>query len=177
MSHARASLWVLASVISVLAASVTPAYGWHGNGNVTSVAVDPLTPATVYAGTADRGVFKSTNGGANWSPTGLTNTPVYALAGLLFAVVAVMSALDGANPKRWMNAGFWGLFAASFLFGDRLGDFGNGLLVIAMVAIAGTVGLGVGRPATTTAEQRKLLARKFGNCIFVPALAIPIVTV
>ena len=103
--------------------------------------------------------------------------PVYVLAGLLFAVVAVMSALDGGNPKRWMNAGFWGLFAASFLFGDRLGDFGNGLLVIAMVAIAGTVGLGVGRPATTTPDQRKRLAHKFGNRIFVPALAIPIVTV
>lgn len=103
--------------------------------------------------------------------------PVYVLAGLLFAVVAVMSALDRGNPKRWMNAGFWALFAASFLFGDELSDFGNGLLVIAMVAVAGTFGLGVGRPATTTPQERKLLAHRFGNRIFIPALAIPLVTV
>jgi uncharacterized membrane protein len=103
--------------------------------------------------------------------------PVYALAGLLFAAVAVLSATDRSNRKRWMNAAFWGLFALSFLAGDWFSDFGNGLLVLAMVAIAGTVGLGVGQPATTTAEQRKALARKFGNLVFAPALAIPVVTV
>jgi len=103
--------------------------------------------------------------------------PVYALSGLLFAAVAVLSATDRSNRKRWMNAAFWGLFALSFLAGDRFSDFGNGLLVLAMVAIAGTVGLGVGQPATTTAEQRKALARKFGNLVFAPALVIPVVTV
>ena len=103
--------------------------------------------------------------------------PVYVLAGLLFAAVAVLSATDRGNPKRWMNAAFWGLFALSFLAGDRLSDFGNGLLVLAMVAVAGTVGLGIGQPDTTTAEQRKSLARKFGNLIFAPALSIPVVTV
>jgi uncharacterized membrane protein len=103
--------------------------------------------------------------------------PVYALAGLLFAVLAVMSAFDRRNAKRWTNSAFWALFAASFLFGDRLSDFGNGMLVIAMVAIAGTFGLGVGQPMTTSPDERSLLARKFGNRIFVPALAIPIMTV
>lgn len=103
--------------------------------------------------------------------------PVYTLAGLLFAVLAVMSAFDRRNAKRWTNSAFWALFAASFLFGDRLSDFGNGMLVIAMVAIAGTFGLGVGQPMTTSPDERSLLARKFGNRIFVPALAIPIMTV
>ena len=32
----------------------------------TPLAIDPVTPATLYAGT-EGGVFKSTNGGANWS--------------------------------------------------------------------------------------------------------------
>jgi uncharacterized membrane protein len=102
---------------------------------------------------------------------------VYGLTGVVFAIIAAMSAADRGNAKRWTNAGFWGLFAASFLFGDHLGDFGNGLLVLAMVAIAGTIGLGLGRPATTAPEERRVLARKFGNAIFVPALAIPAVTV
>ena len=102
---------------------------------------------------------------------------VYVLAGLVFAAVALLSARDRGNPKRWSNAGFWGLFAVSFLFGDYLGDLGNGILVLAMVLLAGTIGLGIGRPATTGPEERRVLAQRFGNRIFIPALIIPVVTV
>jgi uncharacterized membrane protein len=101
---------------------------------------------------------------------------VYVLAGLVFAAVAFLSARDSTHPKRWANAAFWGLFALSFLAGDFLGDFGNGLLVLAMVLIAGTVGLGLGRGATTSPQERRALSRKFGNRLFVPALVIPAVT-
>ena len=50
--------------------------------NVLALAVDPATPATLYAGTDGGGVFKSTNGGGNWRAfnTGLTDTSVNALA-------------------------------------------------------------------------------------------------
>jgi len=34
----------------------------------------------LYAGTSDRGVFKSTDGGASWSATGLSNIFVATLA-------------------------------------------------------------------------------------------------
>ena len=46
-----------------------------------ALAIDPATPATLYAGTYG-GVFKSTDGGGNWHAvnTGLTDTPVRALA-------------------------------------------------------------------------------------------------
>ena len=71
--------------------------------------------------------------------------PVYLLAGAVFGAISVFSALDRANPKRWANTAFWGLFSASFLIGDHLGDLGNGVLVIAMVVLAGIVGLGHGR--------------------------------
>jgi uncharacterized membrane protein len=101
---------------------------------------------------------------------------VYLFAGLVFGAIAILSALDRANPKRWANAAFWGLFATSFLFGDYLGDFGNGALVLAMVAIAGVVGLGIGRPATTSQDERRILARRHGNKLFAAALSIPAVT-
>ena len=60
----------------------------------------------------------------------------YAIAGLVFAVVAVLSALDRNNPKRFGNAGFWGLVAISFLVGDHLGDVGNGIVALGLAAIA-----------------------------------------
>jgi uncharacterized repeat protein (TIGR02543 family) len=41
------------------------------NGTVLSLAINPLTPATLYAGTDD-GIFRSTDGGDHWSATGLT---------------------------------------------------------------------------------------------------------
>jgi hypothetical protein len=48
---------------------------------VFALAIDPVTPTTVYAGTSGGGVFKSSDGGAHWSPfnNGLT-TPVTSLA-------------------------------------------------------------------------------------------------
>jgi len=101
--------------------------------------------------------------------------PVYGLAGLMFAAFAVLSARDRRNRKRWGNALFWGLLAVSFLAGDRLGDAGNGLLVVALAMIAGLGGLGRGEPATTSPEARRGLAARFGHRLFAPALVMPAV--
>jgi len=97
-----------------------------------------------------------------------------ALAGVVFAAIAVFSAFDRGNAKRWNNTAFWGLFAVSFLAGDALGDLGNGVLVIAMVAIGAVGGLGVTRPATTTAPQRLASAAHWGNRLFLPILIVPL---
>ena len=101
---------------------------------------------------------------------------VYVLAGLVFGAIAISSALDRANPKRCANAAFWGLFAASFLFGDLLGDLGNGVLVVTMVVLAGIVGLGYGRARDDNTHERRALAERHGNKLFVAALAIPAMT-
>ena len=55
---------------------------YHTATAVQAIAVDPSSPATVYAATAWSGAFKSINGGASWTPasTGLPNVPVLALA-------------------------------------------------------------------------------------------------
>lgn len=51
------------------------------NKSVKSLAISPLytTDKTIFAGTG-AGIFKSTNGGENWSSTGLTAGTVRALA-------------------------------------------------------------------------------------------------
>ena len=51
-------------------------------GSILSLAIDPATPTTLYAGTEGGGVFKSTNGGGNWITvnTGLVGADVRTLA-------------------------------------------------------------------------------------------------
>ena len=102
---------------------------------------------------------------------------VYALVGLMFAAVAILSARDRENPRRWGNAAFWALVATSFLAGGRIGGFANGLLVIALALIAGFGGLGIGRPVTTSPAERWAAATRLGDRLFLPTLIVPAVSV
>src|SRR5918911_371194 len=81
---------------------------------------------------------------------------VYLLTGLMVGGVALVNLFDASNPKRFNNSLFWGIYAATFLFGSRLPNLASGVLVIAMVLQAS--------------------ARRWGNRLFVPALIIPAVT-
>jgi uncharacterized membrane protein len=103
----------------------------------------------------------------------ITLAALYILAGLMFAAFAALSLGDTRNPKRHGNAAFWGLLAASFLAGDRLGDLGNGLLVVALALVGGFNLLGKGEPPTTSDCERLALAARLGNRLFLPALVIP----
>jgi uncharacterized membrane protein len=98
---------------------------------------------------------------------------LYVLAGAMFAAFAISSATDRSNRKRWGNAVFWGLLAISFWFGDFLGDLGNGILVSALVAIAGAHLLGKSTKSSTSQEEREKSSERFGNRLFLPALIIP----
>ena len=98
---------------------------------------------------------------------------LYVFAGAVFAAFAIGSVLDRTNAKRWGNAAFWGLLTVSFWFGDLLGDIGNGMLVLALVGIAGAHLLGKGSKPSTSAEEREGFSRRYGNRLFVPALIIP----
>jgi uncharacterized membrane protein len=104
----------------------------------------------------------------------ITLNHAYIVCGLFFAALAILSLVDAANKRRLVNAAFWALLAVSFLGGSYIGDFGNGLLALGLVALA-TIGLGVGKPKTTTPEERREGAMKRGDLLFVPALLIPAV--
>jgi uncharacterized membrane protein len=104
----------------------------------------------------------------------ITLQHIYAVGGAFFIVVAILSVLDQSNPRRLVNFAFWGLLAASFIIGQYLGDLGNGVLALGLVAAA-TLGLGQGKPATTTPDERRESALKRGNLLFLPALVIPAV--
>src|ERR1700680_3906169 len=96
----------------------------------------------------------------------ITLEHVYILTGAMGAVFAVLSARDMSNPRRFANAAFWGLLSASFLFGSELGDFENGLLVIALIAAGGFGLMHRGVAATTTPAARTASAQSRGNALF-----------
>ncbi len=94
---------------------------------------------------------------------------IYMVAGIMFALYAALSLAGG----RLANAAFWGLLAVSFLFGDRLGDLANGLLVLGLVAVAAS-----GRMRRSEGAEeidRNAEAEKHGNRLFLPVLVIPVI--
>jgi len=99
---------------------------------------------------------------------------LYVLAGLLFAVFAAATLMDGTNPKRFTSALFWALFATSFLVGSYLPDVVNGGILVAMALVAGFNLMGKGEhPQPVDKPQR---AERWGNRLFIPALIPPVVT-
>ena len=98
---------------------------------------------------------------------------LHVFAGAVFASYALASFRNSGNPKRLGNAAFWSLVALSFWFGDSLGDVGNGILVLALVALAGARLLGPAMSQSTGNEEREALSERYGSKLFLPALIIP----
>jgi len=105
----------------------------------------------------------------------ITLDHVYLLAGITFVLFALLGLYDRSNRKRFGNAAFWGLLATSMILGDYLGDFGNGLLVLALAAIAGTGQIGRGPGGEVPAELQADRVAKYGNSLLLIALIIPVV--
>jgi uncharacterized membrane protein len=89
---------------------------------------------------------------------------VYVVAGSFFAACAAL----GVRDRRWANALFHGLLALSFFAGDRLGDRGNGLLVLALVATAASGRMRRGEAAGARTPRGPLL----GLALVIPASAL-----
>ncbi|KQN50370.1 hypothetical protein ASE93_23125 [Serratia sp. Leaf50] len=109
----------------------------------------------------------------------ITLNTVYIIAGLLFAAFAIFNLRDNTNPKRFINALFWGIYAITFLVGTELPHFVTGCMAILLAVIAGTGQLGKGKNDTNQPSvqlKREANAKRFGNKLFIPALLIPLVT-
>jgi uncharacterized membrane protein len=102
---------------------------------------------------------------------------LYWLAGVVLAITTLMILADRDHPKRWSSGLFWGLFAIAFLVGERLPPVAVGVGVLVMAALAGFGGVGIGRHRELTSEGRAASAHRLGSKLFVPALAIPLITV
>ncbi|KTS30064.1 DUF979 domain-containing protein [Pantoea stewartii] len=116
------------------------------------------------------------------------------LAGLILLVVAVLSWRDSANPRRFTTGLFWGLYGLIFLVGDwttalmtqlmgsaesgtRTLQISVGVAVVIMGILAGCGGVKMGRYHQRSETEKQASAQRLGNKLFLPALAIPVVTV
>lgn len=102
---------------------------------------------------------------------------VYYITGILLTGVAYLAVKDRSNPKRYLTALFWGLYAASFLFDKLIPPMYMGILAISMAVIAGIGGVRTGSYDQASDEFRTARARLLGNKLFWPALLIPLITV
>jgi uncharacterized membrane protein len=100
----------------------------------------------------------------------------FILLGLMLSVIAAMSYLDRANPRRLATGSFWALYAAVFLVGERLPPSLVGVIVIVMALIAGFGGVALGKYTELSPQARRSSAQTLGNRLFIPALIIPVVT-
>jgi uncharacterized membrane protein len=96
---------------------------------------------------------------------------IYIVLSAMFAAFALSQAMD----RSWRSAIFWGCFAVLLAGGSWLPDLANGALVL-ILAVLATFGLKPGKVATTDEAARTASAMRLGNWLFVPALAIPAIT-
>jgi photosystem II stability/assembly factor-like uncharacterized protein len=94
---------------------------WTTNGpgspQVTALAADPATPTTVYLGTFDGRIFKSTNGGVSWTTTPFSfGALVNALVFDPFAAGTVYAATDGGLYKSSNGGSSWTVISSGIPF-------------------------------------------------------------
>lgn len=116
------------------------------------------------------------------------------LAGIILLVVAILSWRDSDNPRRFTTGLFWALYGLVFLIGDwttqmmsslmgsdaagtRMLHITIGVIVVVMALIAGLGGVRLGRYHQRSNDEKQASALRLRNKLFLPALAIPVVTV
>lgn len=100
---------------------------------------------------------------------------VYVLTGVTLLIFALMTFADRTNPRRLGSGLFWMTLGIIFVFGGVAPHWLTGLLVLFLVALDGFGQVRRGSSETDPVEQAEH-ARRLGNRIFIPVLAIPIVT-
>ncbi len=99
---------------------------------------------------------------------------VYALTGAVLFVFAAMTFADKSNPRRIGSGMFWLVLGVIFAFGSWMPYWLTGMLVVAMVALDGLGRVTRGKVGESASERE--VRAPFGNQIFVPVIAIPVVT-
>lgn len=111
---------------------------------------------------------------------------LYVLIGLVCLYSAVKTARNKDHPARWTTSLFWGILFVVFTF-SRLGTFWGdakfkipdvvvGYLVIVLAVLSALKKVKMSGFSESTADFKQAEAMRIGNPIFVPALALGVVT-
>jgi uncharacterized membrane protein len=100
---------------------------------------------------------------------------IYVFTGVVLFVFAAMTFADRSNVRRVGSGCFWLVLGIIFAFGSVMPYWLTGVLVLLLVAIDGPGGVAKGQIEENRVAQSER-ARRLGNRIFIPVLAIPIVT-
>jgi uncharacterized membrane protein len=108
---------------------------------------------------------------------------IYWLIGAFLLAAAVLN----LRSRHWTVAAFWAVLAIPFLFGDAIlaaNEAGTrwpaqvmGIGVLALGVLAALGGRRLVTASDSGAAERRASAERLGNRLFLPALAIPLVTV
>ncbi|MFL6214396.1 MAG: DUF979 domain-containing protein [Blastocatellia bacterium] len=101
---------------------------------------------------------------------------VYVVTGAVLWVFAVMTFRDRGNRRRIGSGLFWFILGTTFIFGGILPYWITGLLVLLMVAIDGAGRVARGTSHEATPEEQRAEARRLGDKVFLPVMAIPAIT-
>ncbi len=101
---------------------------------------------------------------------------LYYLVGIVLAATAIMTLKDASNPRRYSAGVFWALYSLVFLVGEQLPPVWVGCIAVVMAVIAGFGGVLGGKHQPRTDAQYMESAKRLGNKLFIPALAIPVIT-
>ena len=101
---------------------------------------------------------------------------VYVLTGFVLWVFAAMTFADRGNPRRFGTGCFWLTLGVVFAAGGIMPHWLTGVLVLLMVGIDGAGRVTRGRYDEATKEEREEHALRLRWRIFLPVLAIPLVT-
>lgn len=107
----------------------------------------------------------------------ITLNGIYILIGIIVGFVSLRIAFDRNHPTRFGASVFWGIFAATFIFGKWMHPAVVGYLILVMAGIAALGKVKKGGQEEPPKEQRIKSAHRLKGKIFIPALVIPIVTV
>ena len=106
----------------------------------------------------------------------------YWVCAAFFAIVALIRLTDSGDKKRFGSAAFWGILAFAFVYvtfvvAKTALPAVDGFAVLGLAGLAGLGFPGKGAEESSSVEERRVLAGRFSNKLFIPALIIPLVAV
>lgn len=100
---------------------------------------------------------------------------MYVLCGGVAIITALHALRDDKHPSGRITALFWTLVGIIFIFGKVLPGYISGIILIIMAILSATKKVSYGSQTNSEESFRIEKAKKIGNKLFIPAVAIGIV--